>query len=62
VSQFRATVDRQYEAGAALNVAMQFEIDDVIDPAESRSWISTLLTAGPLVRVRGRSGRTSTPG
>jgi acetyl-CoA carboxylase carboxyltransferase component len=52
--QFRAMVDRQYEAGAALNVAMQFEIDDVIDPAESRNWISTLLTAG---HPRAREGK-----
>ena len=36
---FRSMVERQYEAGAAMNVAMHFEIDDVIDPAESRTWI-----------------------
>ena len=40
---FRSMVERQYEAGAAMNVAMHFEIDDVIDPAESRTWIRTLL-------------------
>jgi acetyl-CoA carboxylase carboxyltransferase component len=40
---FRAMVERQYEAGAAMNVAMHFEIDDVIDPAESRTWIRSLL-------------------
>jgi acetyl-CoA carboxylase carboxyltransferase component len=40
---FRAMVERQYEAGAAMNVAMHFEIDDVIDPAESRAWIRSLL-------------------
>ena len=44
--QFRALVERQYEQGAAMNVAMQFEIDDVIDPADSRTWITTLLTTG----------------
>ena len=26
-----------------MNVAMHFEIDDVIDPAESRTWIRSLL-------------------
>ena len=44
--QFRAMVQRQYQQGAAMNVAMQFEIDDVIDPADSRTWITTLLTTG----------------
>ena len=34
-----------YEHGKALNSASHFEIDDVIDPADSRRWVSTLLTA-----------------
>jgi acetyl-CoA carboxylase carboxyltransferase component len=45
--EFRAMVQRQYENGAAVNVAMLFEIDDVIDPAASRTWITTLLTNNP---------------
>ncbi len=52
--QFRAMVERQYEQGAAINVAMQFEIDDVIDPADSRTWISTLLTTGERQGRRGK--------
>ncbi|MFJ8966605.1 carboxyl transferase domain-containing protein [Lentzea sp. NPDC102401] len=32
-----------YEHGKALNVASVFEIDDVIDPAETRRWITTAL-------------------
>ncbi|HEX7307409.1 carboxyl transferase domain-containing protein [Lentzea sp.] len=32
-----------YEHGKALNVASVFEIDDVIDPAETRRWIATAL-------------------
>ncbi len=32
-------VDRAYEHGKALNIATHFEIDDVIDPAETRRWI-----------------------
>jgi acetyl-CoA carboxylase carboxyltransferase component len=43
--RFEEIVARQYERGGAVNVAMLFEIDDVIDPAESRTWIRTLLTA-----------------
>ncbi len=35
------------ENAKALNAAALFEIDDVIDPAESRTWITTLLTNNP---------------
>ncbi len=36
-------VDEMLERGGALNVASHFEIDDVIDPADSRRWITTAL-------------------
>jgi acetyl-CoA carboxylase carboxyltransferase component len=39
-----------YEHGKALSVATHFEIDDVIDPADSRRWLSTLLAAAPPAR------------
>ena len=44
---FRELVDRLYEHGKALSIAEFFEIDDVIDPAESRRWITTLLESAP---------------
>ena len=44
---FREMVDRLYEHGKAVSVATHFEIDDVIDPAETRRWISTLFDAAP---------------
>jgi acetyl-CoA carboxylase carboxyltransferase component len=44
---FREMVDRMYEHGKALNAASHFEIDDVIDPAETRRWLVTLLDAAP---------------
>jgi acetyl-CoA carboxylase carboxyltransferase component len=44
---FRQMVARAYEHGKALNAASYFEIDDVIDPADSRRWISRALTAVP---------------
>ncbi|MFT7326038.1 MAG: acetyl-CoA carboxylase carboxyltransferase component, partial [Ilumatobacter sp.] len=47
---FTEMVDRMYEHGKALSVATHFEIDDVIDPADSRRWLSTLLAAAPPVR------------
>ena len=40
---FDELVGRMYERGHALNVASHFEIDDVIDPAETRRWITTIL-------------------
>jgi len=44
---FQSMVDRMYEHGKALNTASHFEIDDVIDPVDSRRWISTILAAAP---------------
>jgi acetyl-CoA carboxylase carboxyltransferase component len=45
--QYQAMVERMYEHGKALNMATYFEIDDVIDPADTRRWISTMLTSAP---------------
>ena len=36
---FQSLVDRMYEVGKALSMADHFEIDDVIDPSDSRRWI-----------------------
>ena len=44
---FRELVDRLYEFGKALRIAEFFEIDDVIDPAETRRWIVALLESAP---------------
>jgi acetyl-CoA carboxylase carboxyltransferase component len=44
---YQAMVERMYEHGKALNMATYFEIDDVIDPADTRRWISTMLTSAP---------------
>jgi acetyl-CoA carboxylase carboxyltransferase component len=49
---FDELVARAYEHGRALNTATFFEIDDVIDPADSRRWISTLLQSVPPAPVR----------
>jgi acetyl-CoA carboxylase carboxyltransferase component len=40
-------VERMYQWGKAVNTASHFEIDDVIDPADSRRWITSLLAAAP---------------
>jgi acetyl-CoA carboxylase carboxyltransferase component len=42
---YEEMVERMYEHGKAVNMASYFEIDDVIDPADTRQWITTMLTA-----------------
>lgn len=44
---FESMVARAYERGRAVNTASHFEIDDVIDPADSRQWIVSGLRAAP---------------
>jgi len=46
-AEFERMVGRAYQHGKALNVATYFEIDDVIDPAESRRRIVEILRAAP---------------
>jgi acetyl-CoA carboxylase carboxyltransferase component len=43
---YQAAVAAAYERGKGLNMAAYFEIDDVIDPADSRRWIATLFDGG----------------
>jgi acetyl-CoA carboxylase carboxyltransferase component len=51
---FNAMVARAYEHGKALNVAAHFEIDDVIDPAETRArFLHALGSAPPATSVAG---------
>ena len=51
---FDEMVARMYEHGKALNTASYFEIDDVIDPADSRRWIVSALRTHPEPDPRGR--------
>ena len=51
---FEEMVDRMYEHGKALNAASHFEIDDVIDPADSRRWITHDLRRGAAAAGRAR--------
>jgi acetyl-CoA carboxylase carboxyltransferase component len=44
---FQELVDRLYEFGKALRISEFFEIDDVIDPIDTRRWITTLLDSAP---------------
>jgi acetyl-CoA carboxylase carboxyltransferase component len=51
---FNEMVDRMYEHGRAVSSASYFEIDDVIDPADSRRWISAAFGAAPVPRREGK--------
>ena len=42
---YQKLVDRMYQVGKGLSMADHFEIDDVIDPQDSRHWIATALRA-----------------
>jgi len=51
---FDQMVAAAYEHGKALNVAAQLEIDDVIDPVDTRRWITTALLSAPIPADRPR--------
>ena len=51
---FQSMVDRMYEHGTAINMASHLEIDDVIDPAVTRRWITTMLESTPAPDRRGK--------
>jgi acetyl-CoA carboxylase carboxyltransferase component len=45
-------IARMYQTGKALSTASHFEIDDVIDPADTRRWIMAALDSSPVPEVR----------
>jgi acetyl-CoA carboxylase carboxyltransferase component len=49
---YQEMVARAYQHGKALNVATAFEIDDVIDPAESRRRVTEVLRSTPAASPR----------
>ena len=49
---YQALVERMYEVGKGISMADHFEIDDVIDPMESRRWISQMLKAASSPKQR----------
>lgn len=49
---------KAYDAGKALNRSTNFRLDDVIDPAETRTWPANMLAAIRPAPARGaRSAR-----
>jgi acetyl/propionyl-CoA carboxylase alpha subunit len=51
---FRKKVDESYARGKATNMAAYLEIDDVIDPADTRRWLLRGLKASPPRKGSGR--------
>ncbi len=47
LAAYEKRVARLYDMGKAVNTGSYFEIDDVIDPAESRDWILMALRSSP---------------
>jgi acetyl-CoA carboxylase carboxyltransferase component len=46
-ARFEEMVAEAYQRGKAMNAAELFEIDDVIDPADTRAWVTAGLLALP---------------
>jgi acetyl-CoA carboxylase carboxyltransferase component len=44
---YESAVAEMYERGKALNTASLFELDDVIDPADTRRWVMAGLKSAP---------------
>ena len=54
---YQRMVEDMYKRGKAVNMASHFELDDVIDPADSRHWIAAALKSVPAVESRTRKKR-----
>jgi len=50
---FEQLLAQQVEGGSALNMAASLEIDAVIDPADTRAWLSRALASGQTRPLRG---------
>jgi acetyl-CoA carboxylase carboxyltransferase component len=49
---FDEMVERMYRHGKAVNTASHFEIDDVIDPIDTRAWLARGLRSLPPTPLR----------
>ena len=54
IATYEEMVADSYHRGRAVNMASYFELDDVIDPADTRNWISSALKSLP---PKSRSGK-----
>ena len=60
---YRRYLDALYARGKAINTGSVLEVDDVIDPAETRSWImrGLRMAAGSMGRPRREGGGKRRP-
>jgi acetyl-CoA carboxylase carboxyltransferase component len=47
-ARYQQLVNKMYEHGSSINASAAFEIDDVIDPADTRRWIIAAFDAAPV--------------
>jgi acetyl-CoA carboxylase carboxyltransferase component len=52
VEAYEKMVADSYQRGRAVNMASHFELDDVVDPAETRNWIMGGLKSLPAAKQR----------
>jgi len=57
IAAYEKMVADSYHRGRAVNMASHFELDDVIDPAETRNWITGALKSLPLKNIRDKKKR-----
>jgi len=57
IAAYEKMVEDSYKRGRAVNMASHFELDDVIDPADTRSWISGALKSLPPKKSREKKKR-----
>jgi acetyl-CoA carboxylase carboxyltransferase component len=58
---YQRLVAQMYERGSAVNIASVFEVDDVIDPADTRARIAGVLDAAPAPAARAGKKRPLVP-
>jgi acetyl-CoA carboxylase carboxyltransferase component len=52
LKRYKELVARAYERSKAINQGVSFGVDDVIDPADSRTWIVNALRSVPAAEPR----------
>ena len=57
IAAYEKMVEDSYKRGRAVNMASHFELDDVIDPADTRRWISGALKSLPPKKSREKKKR-----
>jgi acetyl-CoA carboxylase carboxyltransferase component len=55
--RYEELVARAYERGKALNSGVSFQVDDVIDPADTRAWLANGLSSVGYQHWRGQKRR-----